>query len=187
VYHHYKVHHFQNKSILIFLLFFSLGSTVGGTLVTISGDGFTPANTRVIVGSVEYTSVATITYSQIQFVTQVPPSAYVNQPIPITILVGTNQAVCSAGSCTYTWATSATPTLASVSPTTISGPQTLTLSGLNFASTGSISTSDVTVTVNGQSCTAASATNSTITCNIGNIQAGTYPVVLTINGITLSD
>jgi hypothetical protein len=163
----------------------SLGSIAGGTLVTIAGDGFTPADTRVIVGSIEYTSIATITYSQIQFITQVPPSSYIGQTIPITILVGANQALCSSGACTYKWAPNITPYLTSVSPTSISGPQTLTLTGQNFAATGSISASNVVVTVDGEPCNATSATNSTITCNIGSTEAGNYSVSATITGINL--
>ncbi len=177
----------KRKECFNFFFYFSLGSIAGGTLITISGDGFTPADTRVIIGSIEYTSMATITYSQIQFITQVPLSNYINQPIPITILVGTNYAVYSPGPYTYTWAQSATPTLVSVSPTSISGPQTLTLTGQNFAATGSISASAVSVTVNGQPCNVTAATNSTITCNVGSVQAGNYSVAVSINGITLFD
>lgn len=151
--------------------------------MTILGDGFTPADTRVIIGSIEYTANATITYSQIQLRTQAPPTAYLNQPIPITILVGTNRAVCSSGTCTYQWAQSATPSLTSVSPNSINGPQTLTLNGQNFAPGGSILPSDVTVTVSGQQCSVTAATNTIITCSIGSVPAGTYPVVISINGI----
>jgi hypothetical protein len=129
--------------------------------------------------------MATITYSQIQFITQVSPLNYNNQLIPIRILVGTNQALCSPGPCTYTWAQSATPSLTSVSPTSINGPQTLTLTGQNFAPTGSISASAVSVTVNGQPCNVSTATNSTITCNIGSVQAGSYSISVSISGITL--
>jgi hypothetical protein len=186
VYHLYKVYYFQNKkNQKFFYLFLSLGSVAGGTLVTITGDGFTPADTRVIVGSIEYTSMATITYSQIQFITQIPPTSYIDQTIPITILVGTNSAVCSSGQCTYKWAQSVTPYLTSVSPSSINGPQTLTLTGQNFAATGSISPSNVNVTVDGGSCNVTSVTNSTITCNIGNTEAGNYSVVASINGRNL--
>lgn len=150
--------------------------------MTISGDGFVPGDTRVIVGSIEYTSVATITYSQIEFETTVPPPNYIDQTIPIIILVGSSQAVCSSGSCSFKWAQSVTPYLTSVSPSSINGPQTLTLTGQNFAGSSSVSASNVNVNVNGVSCNVTSATNSTIVCNIGSIQAGNYSVVASING-----
>ena len=164
-----------------------LGSTAGGTLLTITGDGFTPADTRVIIGDIEYTSMATITYSQIQLITLVPPASYINQAIPIRILVGTNEAVYSPSSFTYQWAQSVTPSLTSVNPTSITGSQTLTLTGQNFAAGGSIAISDVTVTINGQSCTVTAVTSSTITCNIGSIQAGNHLIAISINGMILFD
>ena len=163
-----------------------IGSTAGGTLVTITGDGFTPADTRVIIGSIDYTSFATINYTHIQLITQVPSSTYLNQAIPITILVGTNEAICSPGPCTYRWAQSATPSLTSVNPTSITGPQTLTLTGQNFAPSGSILASDVNVTINGASCTVTAATNSTITCTIGSIEAGNHVIAVSINGMISS-
>ncbi|CAF0819146.1 unnamed protein product [Rotaria sp. Silwood1] len=159
------------------------GSTAGGTQVTITGDGFTPSDTRVIVGSIEYTSQATITYSQIQFITQQPPLNYIDQTIPITILVRINQTVCSSGSCTYKWAQSVTPYLTSINPTSISGPQTLTLTGQNLAATGSISAANIHVTIGGQPCNVTSTSNSSITCDIGNIQAGNHSIVAHIDGV----
>ncbi|CAF3592631.1 unnamed protein product [Rotaria sordida] len=159
------------------------GSIVGGTQVTITGDGFIPDDTRVIVGSIEYTSLATITYSQIQFITQQPPSSYIDQTIPIRILIGTNQAVCSSGSCTFNWTRSVTPYLTSVSPTSINGPQTLTLTGQNLEATGSISSANTHVTVDGQPCNVTSVSNSSITCAIGNTQVGNYSIVASIDGV----
>jgi hypothetical protein len=161
---------------------FLLGSVSGGTVVTINGDGFTPADTRVIVGSIEYTSIATITYSQIIFTTQVVPVGYIDQTIPITILVGSNIAICSSGACTYKWALSVTPYLTSVSPTSITGPQTLTLTGQNLAAAGSIVVANIHVTVGGQSCNVTAATNSTITCQINSIPVGNYSIGASIDG-----
>lgn len=131
--------------------------------------------------------MATITYSQITLITQVPDPSYINQAIPIRILVGSNEAVYSPNSYTYQWAQSVTPSLTSVSPNSMSGPQTLTLTGQNFPTSGSITTSDVTVTINGQSCVVTAVTGSTITCNIGSIQAGNHAIAVLINGMTLFD
>jgi hypothetical protein len=142
--------------------------------VTITGDGFNAPDTRVIVGSIDYTSSANITYTQISFLTDLPPSAYIDQIIPITVLVGTNTAVCSSGTCTFMWARLVTPQLTSVSPTFITGPQTLTLTGQNLAATGSISPVNVKVTISGQSCNVTAASNTTISCRIGCLPVGTY-------------
>ncbi|CAF1300760.1 unnamed protein product, partial [Adineta ricciae] len=160
------------------------GSINGGTVVTISGDGFVPSDTRVIFGSIEYTSISTITYSQITLtIPSLPVSAYLDQNIPITILIGTNSVICSPASCTYRWSSSATPSVLSVSPTSISGPTTLTLTGQNLQPINSISVSNVHVTINNRSCNVTSMTNSTILCNIDHIEVGTYPIVASIDGI----
>ena len=127
--------------------------------------------------------MATVTYSRITFVTQAPPSNYIDQLIPITILVGTNHAVCSIGSCSFTWARSVTPYLLSVSPTSINGPQSIILTGQNLAATGSIMGANTHVTIDGQSCNVTAVSNSTITCTIGNIQVGNHTVVASIDGM----
>jgi hypothetical protein len=160
------------------------GSFIGGTLVTISGDGFTSADTRVIVGSTDYTSLATVTYSQITFITPaLTIGAYLDQGIPVTIVVGTNRAICLPSACTFRWSTSVTPYINSVSPTSITGPTTLTLTGQNFQAIGSVMAANIHVTINGHACNATSITNSSITCSIGNVEAGNYSVVASIDGL----
>lgn len=167
----------------MFLLFvFSLGSTAGGTVVIISGDGFTPEKTRIILGDYEYTSSANISYSQIRITTDIPPQQYINQNIPVTVLVGTNPVVCSISSCTYQWTDGATPTLNLVSPSSVSGPQTLTLTGQNLNPTGSVSLSDIHVVINGRQCNVTAATNSTIQCAIESLPVGNYSIVTSIDG-----
>jgi hypothetical protein len=152
--------------------------------VTIIGDGFTPANTRVLVGSTEYTSVATITYSQITFTTSaLTISAYLDQNIPVIIYVGTNSAVCLSSTCTFRWSTSVTPYINSVSPTSISGPTTLTLTGQNLQAIGSVTAANTHVSINGHACNVTSITNSSIICSIGSVEAGNYSVVASIDGL----
>ena len=165
---------------------FCLGSTAGGTEVVINGDGFTPADTRVAIGSIEYTSTAIITYTQIRIRTDVPPTSYINQVRPIIVSVGSTSALCSSGSCTFTWAQSATPALNAVSPSSITGPQTLTLTGQNFDVTGSITAASVHVSISGQACNVTAVTNSTITCQTGSLPAGNFSIVVSIDGMRCS-
>jgi len=159
------------------------GSTAGGTVVIISGDGFTPENTRIILGSEEYTLSANISYSQIRITTGIPPQLYINQNIPVSILVGTNPAVCSTSSCTYQWADSVTPSLNTVSPSSVSGPQTLTLTGQNLNPTGSVSLANIHVAINGRPCNVTAATNSTIQCTIESLPVGNYSIATSIDGV----
>jgi hypothetical protein len=167
------------------LFFIPLGSIFGGTQVTIDGDGFTPAETRVILGSIELTSQAIITYSQIIFTTPLPPSnSYISRNISVTILIGTNTAVCLASTCAFQYLPSLAPYVDSVTPTAISGSQTLTLTGRNLAANPSASVpANTHVTINGSPCNVTSITNSTISCQIAGVAAGTYPIVVSIDGI----
>jgi hypothetical protein len=70
-----------------------------------------------------------------------------------------------------------------VSPTSITGPTTLTLTGQNFQAIGSVMAANIHVTINGHACNATSITNSSITCSIGNVEAGNYSVVASIDGL----
>ncbi|CAF3091006.1 unnamed protein product [Rotaria socialis] len=161
------------------------GSILGGTQVTISGNGFTPADTRIIIGRIDYTSQSTITYSQIIFTTpSVPSNLYINQAIPVTILIGTNRAICSSATCTFQWSTSDTPFVDSVTPTAITGTQILTLTGRNLAANPTAAIpSNTHVTINGTSCNVTSITNSTILCQISGVAAGNYSILVSIDGV----
>ncbi|CAF4567828.1 unnamed protein product, partial [Rotaria magnacalcarata] len=161
------------------------GSILGGTQVTINGNGFAPANTRVIIGIIDYTSQSTITYSQITFATpSVPSNLYINQAIPVTILIGTNRAICPSATCMFQWSTSDTPFVDSVSPTAITGTQMLTLTGRNLAANPTAAIpSNTHVTINGTSCNVTSITNSTILCQISGAAAGNYSILVSIDGV----
>lgn len=160
----------------------SLGSIYGGTEITISGDGFIAGDTRIIVGSIDYTSMSTVTYSEIKFISQTPPSVYIEQSILITILIGTNVAACSLETCSLTWTESLTPYLDSVNPTSITGPELLTLTGRNLNATRSILTTNTHITINGQTCNVTAVSNSTITREIDSIQAGDHTIFAYIDG-----
>lgn len=152
-------------------------------MVTITGDGFLSSQTRLILGGIEYTSTANITYNQIQFYTTSPPTAYINQLIPVTILIGNNAAICSIGSCTYTWSRSSTPIITSVSPTSISGSQNLIITGQNLNPTGLVSIGDIDATIGGETCSVTSVTNSSIACTINALQLGNQSILVSVDGM----
>ena len=77
-----------------------------------------------------------------------------------------------SGSCSFTWDSSLTPTLTSVSPT-FGGYYTLiTLTGTGF----STNMAENVVTVGVAACTVASATDTEITCTVGEGNPGDRPV-----------
>lgn len=154
---------------------------MGGTQVTINGDGFTVGDTRLIIAGIDYTSSATITYTQINFTTPTE-TTYVNRNLTVLIVIGTNNAVCLAPSCTFQWSTSITPYFDSVSPSQISGPTVLTLTGRSLTVAGG-TTSNTKVTIGGTLCNVTSMTNSLLTCEIGNIEAGNHTITGLIDGL----
>lgn len=103
------------------------GPTTGGTAITITGTGFLPGATVLIGG----TAATQVTVIGTTLITAVTPAQAAGQ-LPVTVLnydgrTGTN----TTG---FTYKTGATPTLASLTPT--SGPPaggtTVTLTGTNF-------------------------------------------------------
>lgn len=86
--------------------------------------------------------------------------------------------------CTYTWSQDATPYLTSVSPTSITGSQTLNLIGENFAVLSATNALNVQVSINNEICNVTSVTNTTIVCDIASISNGNYPIIITIDSKT---
>ena len=154
------------------------GSIAGGTEITIVGDGFIPEETRLIVGSIDYTSLAIITYTQIRFITEASPSAYMDQSIPITILIGLYPAVCTIHACTFIWSSRVTPSLTSLVPHTITDAQLLTLTGEHLDSSRS------NISIGNQICTIIFASNTTIQCQISHLSAGNYSIMGSVEGKT---
>jgi hypothetical protein len=152
--------------------------------VTIEGDGFMPNNTRLFIGNANYMSFETITYSQIIFTT-LQPTMYVDQNLPLTVFVGTNQAICVIPSCYFCWATSITPQLDSVTPLLISGPSNLNFIGQNLLSGGGTYI-DAHLYIGGSPCIVTGMTNDTMNCSIDGAEAGNYQTVGGfINGLSL--
>jgi len=155
----------------------SMGSVFGGNDVIITGDGFVPEDTRLFIAGTDYTSLATITYSRIVF--KAPAEyMYVNVNISVLVLVGTTQAVClasSPSSCTYQWSTNMASYLDSISPTSINGPTTLTLTGRNLLIGGGV-IANTKIIINENRCNVTSITNTSIVCQIGSIEAGNYSI-----------
>jgi len=75
-----------------------------------------------------------------------------------------------------------TPSINSVSPTSVSGPTTLTLTGQNLQASSSATVLNTHVNINNHTCNVTSITNSTIICQLDSIEAGTYTIVASIDG-----
>ena len=147
------------------------GSTAGGTLLTINGDGFITGSTFVLLDNVQYLTFASISYSQITLVTN-PADNGVK-----TLSVGVGQTM-ATGSATFEYSTANSPTITSVSPTSVNDAGLLTIVGTSF---GTDSTK-VNVKVGNQECPAQSATDTQITCQLTGLSIGNNILNVNING-----
>ncbi|XP_021369085.1 fibrocystin-L-like isoform X2 [Mizuhopecten yessoensis] len=151
-----------------------VGSTNGGTVVTILGNGFTD-NTRVTIDSIDC-PVASVSLSKIVFTTAAHSAAN-----DLDLIVASGGTTYAAEKFSFT--VGATPVISSVSPTSGSSGDTVTLSGTNFGAT----IADNAVTLGGRACTLTSATTTEIVCTVGDYRAGTYELLVNVTGRGLSN
>ncbi len=159
----------------------AVGSFAGDTTVVIAGTGFLDesGSNDISVRFGEITcDVQTdmYTYNEITCVT---PSSTNADAITyeVVVMVKSQQAHC-VGSCEYTYSQSATPQLDSVTPSTVSEPRSITLSGQRFTSTPS----DVTVTIGSTACQVTNSGNQQITCDVETLPVGDNPIDVHIVG-----
>ena len=153
------------------------GSIYGGTLVTIQGDGFSMENSFVILDLSLYSNaqLIMIEYGMIQFLTNLDQSG------TFPILVNTNGAYaqCVSG-CNFTFTSSSTPTLTSISPTSLTQLNTtFTLAGTNFGS----NLTDIQVFVGQQMCQVVSIQSGSLTCSLPYLELGSQYVTVLVDGL----
>ncbi len=146
------------------------GSIYGGVILTINGNGFARSinNTQVTVGSSVCPIIQT-TPGQIQCTVPVQGS----NPSSSTVQVISN-CVIFPGSFTYTYSSSSTPTISSISPTSGTSGQSIVISGSNFVS------GQTSVTVGGTTCGISAISSTSITCTVGSTPAGSQPVIVSV-------
>jgi IPT/TIG domain/Family of unknown function (DUF5719)/Fibronectin type III domain len=118
------------------------GPTTGGTQITISGTNFATGAT-VRVGGTLATGITLVSSTQLRATT--PPGSAGARDVQVTNSSGSS--AIRVGAFTYT-ATSTTPTLTSVSPTSgpTTGGTTITLTGTNFVSGATVRVGGVAAT-----------------------------------------
>ena len=153
------------------------GSTHGGVLLTIHGNGFGRlANaTQVTVGS-SMCSIVHVTPGQVQCTTPAKGS----NPSTAAISVISN-GITFPGSFTFTYSSASTPTVTSINPTSGTTGQILTISGSNFIS------GQTSVSIGGAACSLTNVSSSSITCTVGSSPAGSQSVVVSVSSIGKSN
>lgn len=157
------------------------GSVAGRTKITIRGAGFSQYG-YVQFGDVPYyyfyngdANNTQITFNSIVIYT----SPMLNGVYDIKVNTDGVQPVCLASTCKFTFSDAITPIIQSVSPTTISGSGTVTLSGTHFGN----DLSKISINVGKQFCVAASVSDTQITCQLAGLNLGSQSVTLNVLGI----
>ncbi|XP_067676837.1 fibrocystin-L-like isoform X2 [Haliotis asinina] len=147
------------------------GSVNGGTILSITGNGFVDGETTVQVGG-EDCVVTAVTPSQIQCDTSSHAAGAVDV---VVVSRGTTYPTLPAA---FTYDTAATPTFTSVSPSSGVAGDVITVTGTGFSTTAA----DNAIVINDVPCVVTAATATTATCTLGNQETGTYPIKVVVAG-----
>ncbi|XP_076825074.1 fibrocystin-L-like [Clavelina lepadiformis] len=144
----------------------TLGSTAGGTTLSITGNGFVKDDVTVQVGGVPCV-ITNVTLSKITCTT----GARVAGPVSVEVVSnGVMYPIVS-----YEYSNAATPTIANVSPATGAEGDSITLTGTKLGNV----TSDLTVTVGGIDCNVTSVSNTSLECTLGAREGGPVSIEVT--------
>ncbi|KAL3886654.1 hypothetical protein ACJMK2_026634, partial [Sinanodonta woodiana] len=156
-----------------------MGSTEGGTSVTIQGSGFGNDVGAVLVTIGGYAcEINNMTYSEIMCETQSGSEGTESLVVQVSINSRQLTAVCQTTTniCKYTYATDQTPTVYSVSPTSVTGPTTLTITGSRFGT----NPVNVVVTIGGEPCNVITVTETSMTCSFTSAPVGVNSVIVKV-------
>lgn len=118
--------------------------------------------------------------SRIVFQTE-PEKEYIDYNVPVYVGVG-NIIANRTLSCVFTWQSSITPYLYSVTPSVIRGRTNLTITGDNLLTYDRVY-SDIHLSINDVPCTVTGANKTSVNCSIDAIEAGVHRIIGYIDGI----
>lgn len=143
------------------------GSMMGGSILTINGDGFSP-NPDVKVGGAPC-QILSSSYTQIKCQTAASSTL---QSFPVVVRVHGMESYCTS-SCMFTYSAAKTPRVDSLTPSAIVGDDNI----IHIYGSGLPSkTSDLDIKIGNTSCTVTSSSEYSASCRIGSVVAGTHDV-----------
>ena len=153
------------------------GSTYGGAILTINGNGFasSASNIQVRVGTSSCTIIQT-TPGQVKCT--VPAQGSNTSPATISVI---SNGITFPGSLTFTYDSAVSPSITSVSPTSGIAGQALVISGANFVN------GQTSVTIGGTPCAVTAVSSSSITCTVGSSSAGNQAVIASVSTVGQSN
>ena len=154
------------------------GSVEGGTLLTINGDGF--LNSSLTTVTLVELSRYSILNSNVQSYTNITLTTQEHQSgtFEIRTFVNGVAAVCSTN-CNFTFDPTLTPSVTSVSPTSLATPNTVfTINGTSFGT----DMSKVHVIIGQVTCQVTSVVDTSIVCTLANLNLGSQNFTVLIDG-----
>jgi hypothetical protein len=150
------------------------GSLYGGNQIVIEGDGFVPDLTAFTHGSSYFTmNEALISYNSIIFDSLPDQEGDYN----ISLWVNDQMALCDEEECIYSFLSSHTPALYSLSQNYVNQSNTvLTINGSNFGTNSSA----VSIKIGKQICAILNVENTTVSCKIDGLEIGQQSISLRV-------
>lgn len=156
----------------------TVGSTAGGSKIVITGDGFIPNNTLIIIGTSSYHQSSNAYISNNMIIVETFPSTEATHEIQI--FVDRLKAVCDE--CSFDFSTSVTPRVDSISPISVNKSTTMTING-SFPENNA---TKVSVKVGDEDCRVISLNSEQLLCVLNGLGLYENKVKINIKGIYLS-
>lgn len=151
---------------------------MGGSRLKISGDGFTGLAAISIGNVIFYLTSAneTMTYDSLTVITQPNEGVFT-----VGVTLDDREVSWRSDESTYLFASDSTPTLTSLSQTSVNGPTEMILLGTRFGESDYL----LDVKFGNQTCQVTSVNDTQIVCQLAGLEVGAQTVSVNVNGMIL--